>query len=369
MLLNSLGLALKHPDSLTRLERFASISATLALLSSQELARMVDDAEPLGSGIGGSTLTLNIDGHPVFAKRVRLTDLERRPEHLMSTANLFGLPPHYQRNVGSAGFGVWRELAAHQMANSWVLSQQLDCFPLMFHWRVLDGAASLHAQPPPAEWTDVKGMSAYWGSSAAVEQRLTALADASASVLIVMEQMPWTLTVWLNEQLAAGPEALEAACHMVENCLATDIPRINALGLLHGDAHHGNMLTDGQRLYYADLGLASSARFALGADERQYLHDNASLDIAYVRSRWVNWLLKACCPALTEAAERHSLLKRIARGTAAQQLVPTLQPQIASSIDRHARLADLVNDFYGELHAHSRASPYPRDAIELQLSQ
>jgi hypothetical protein len=352
-----------------RLERFASISASLALLSTQELARMADQAEPLSSGIGGSTLTLNVDGHKVFAKRVRLTDLERRPEHLLSTANIFGLPPHYQRNVGSAGFGVWRELAAHAMANSWVLSQRLDCFALMYHWRVLEGAASAKAAPPPPEWTDVKGMSAYWGNSVAVEQRLMALAGASASLLILMEQLPWTLSAWLNEQFAAGPQAMETACRMVEDCLAADVPKINAFGLLHGDAHHGNMLTDGERLYYADLGLASSPRFALGADERQYLHDNASLDIAYVRSRWVNWLVKAWCPSLTEAADRTALVKRVAHGAAARQLVPTLPPDIARLIDRHAPIADLVNDFYGELHAHSRSSPYPREAIEKLLSQ
>ncbi|MCV2367181.1 protein kinase family protein [Roseateles oligotrophus] len=351
-----------------RLERFASISATLALLSNQELTRMADAAEPLGSGIGGSTLTLTIDGQELFAKRVRLTDLERRPEHLLSTANLFGLPPHYQRNVGSAGFGVWRELAAHALANSWVLSQQVDCFPLMLHWRVLDGAASPHAKPPPPEWTDVKRMSAYWGNSAAVEQRLTALAGASASVLIVMERLPWTLSVWLNEQLDAGPEALAAACKMVEDCLNTDIPKINALGLLHGDAHHGNMLTDGQRLYYADLGLASSTRFALGADERQYLHDNASLDLAYVRGKWVNWLLKAWLPGLAEAPARMALVKRIARGEAALQLLPGLPPSLALSMERYAPIAALINDFYIGLHEHSRSSPYPRAAVEALLA-
>lgn len=350
-----------------RLDRFAKISTTLSLVSTAALTRMADEAEQLGSGIGGSTLTLEISGIRVFAKRVRLTDLERRPAHLMSTANLFELPPHYQRNVGSAGFGVWRELAAHQMANGWVLAQCLDCFPLMYHWRVLDGAASPHASPPPAEWTEVKRMSAYWGNSAAVEQRLTALAGASASVLIVMEQLPWTLSVWLNEQLGAGPEALQAACKMVGGCLDTDMPKIKALGLLHGDAHHGNMLTDGQRLYYADLGLASSARFALGTDELQYLHDNASLDTAYVRSRWVNWLLKAWCPALAEAPARMTLVKRLAQGATVQQLLPELPASMAQMIEQHARTADLVNDFYIGLHQHSRSSPYPRAAIEASL--
>ena len=356
---------MKHAD---RLARFTQLSATLALLSTQELNRMADVAQALASGIGGSTMTLNIDGTKVFAKRVRLTDLERRPEHLMSTANLFGLPPHYQRNVGSAGFGVWRELAAHALTNSWVLSQQLDCFPLMFHWRVLDGAAGPKAAPPPAEWTDVEGMSAYWSDAGAIKQRLAALAGATASVLIVMEYLPWTLSDWLNEQLSTGPSALQSACAMVEACLMTDIPKINALGLLHGDAHHGNMLTDGRRLYYADLGLASSARFALTPDEQVYLQQHNSLDIAYVRSRWAKWLLKASCPSLTEAAAQMALIKRIAQGEVARLLLPDLAlPSLARMIERHAPIACLINDFYAELHERSRSSPYPQEAIEALL--
>lgn len=357
---------LTHP---ARIESYARISAALALLSTSELTHRVNEAEPLGTGIGGSTLTLQIDGLPLlFAKRIRLTDLELRPEHRMSTANIFELPAHYQRNIGSAGFGVWRELAAHAMANSWVLSRQVDCFPLMLHWRVLDGAAAPNAEPPPPEWTDVEGMSAYWGNSAAVGRRLRALADAKSSVLIVMERLPWTLSAWLNERLAAGPEARAAACEMVSNCLAVDIPKINALGLLHGDAHHGNMLTDGQRLYYADLGLASSARFALAADERRYLVDNASLDIAYVRSRWVNWLIKAWDPTLESATDRMALVKRIAQGEAVEQLVEGLPPSLARTIARDAPIAALINDFYIELHEHSTSSDYPRAAIEMLLA-
>lgn len=350
-----------------RLSRYADLSAALALLSTDALTQLADDAEQLGSGIGGSTLTLEIDGIKVFAKRVRLTDLERRPEHFMSTANLFGLPTHYQRNVGSAGFGVWRELAAHAMSSAWVLGRQLDCFPLMYHWRVLEGAASPQAMPPPTEWTDVKRMSAYWGDADAVTRRLTALLDARASVLILMEHLPWTLADWLAQRLSAGPSALESACTQVENWLAEDIPKIGALGLLHGDAHHGNILTDGQRLYYADPGLASSARFALDADERLYLQQNAGLDLAYTRSRWVNWLVKAWGPALAEPAARMALVKRMAQGEAAQQLIPELPASVAAMVQRHAAIADVINEFYTGLHQHSRSSSYPQAAIAALL--
>jgi len=59
--------------------RCAQISSALALQIDQPLARLVGDAQQLGAGIGGTTMVLEVEGHKVFAKRLRLTDLERRP--------------------------------------------------------------------------------------------------------------------------------------------------------------------------------------------------------------------------------------------------------------------------------------------------
>lgn len=62
-------------------------SALLALHSDRALSELRDAAVPLGSGIGGKSALLEIDGTPVFVKRVPLTDLERAPENVRSTAN------------------------------------------------------------------------------------------------------------------------------------------------------------------------------------------------------------------------------------------------------------------------------------------
>jgi hypothetical protein len=169
-----------------RIARFTRISTALALQSDQQLTRLVETAEQLASGIGGTTLAIELDGCEVFAKRVRLTDLERRSENRMSTENIFQLPSFCQRNVGSVGFGVWRELAANSMTTGWVLSQQLETFPLMYHWRVLEGVASAGAASLPNELADIDGMAGYWGGSESMRQRLEALADATASVVIFL---------------------------------------------------------------------------------------------------------------------------------------------------------------------------------------
>lgn len=347
-----------------RLAKFAQLSSALALHSDVALTALVDDATPFAAGIGGTTLLLEVDGFPVFAKRVRLTDLERRPEHVMSTANLFDLPTFCQRNVGSPGVSAWRELAANVMTTNSVLAGQAECFPLMYHWRVVPGAAAPNAPPLSDELADVEGMTHYWEDCAAMGERLRALAQASASVLIFLEYLPHNLDDWLSNQLAAGPQAFESACMMVEQALETDLVMMSEMGLLHGDAHFRNILTDGRRLYFADLGLALSTRFELSEAEQIFLQQNASLDRCYVPSKWVNWLVKAWTPDMSPV-ERMERVRRYALGQGPTELPAT----VMAIIRRRAPLAVVINTFYLKLHAERRSTPYPWHEIEqLQLA-
>lgn len=92
-----------HPESrhVARLATYGSVSTYLSLMSDHRLGEVVAAATPLGSGIGGRTAELKVDGTRVFVKRVPLTDIEMRSENARSTANLFGLPMFYQYGAGS----------------------------------------------------------------------------------------------------------------------------------------------------------------------------------------------------------------------------------------------------------------------------
>ena len=106
---------MRHPDPLhaARLAAYGSVSTRLSLLSDRQLGESVAAAGPLGSGIGGRSAELDIDGTRIFVKRIPLTEAETRAENARSTANLFGLPMFYQYGVGSAGFGAWQIGRAH----------------------------------------------------------------------------------------------------------------------------------------------------------------------------------------------------------------------------------------------------------------
>jgi hypothetical protein len=337
-----------------RVARYGAVATALALHNDRRLLRLVTRAPVVRSGIGGTAHAVEIEGDPVFVKRVPLTDLELRPEHRMSTANLFGLPTFFQYGIGSAGFGAWRELAAHAMTTAWVLGGRCASFPLLYHWRVLPGAAAR----PPADRPDLKRAVAYWAGSPAVRARLEALARSSASLVLFLEHVPYNLDEWLILQAAAGPEALAAACSMAEHDLRAATSFMNDNGLLHFDAHFWNVLTDGARLYLADFGLASSPRFELSDAEARFVRDHVSYDPCLALTGLVNWLV-ARIVGVADPAERDAYLRRCAAGAD-----PDAPPAVAATITRYAPMAAVLNDFHRRLHRDSRTTPYPAAEVD-----
>lgn len=341
-----------------RLAAYSTVSTSLALRSDHRLGELVNAAVPLGSGIGGKSALLKVDGKPVFVKRVPLTDMERLPEHVRSTANLFGLPAFCQYGVagGPAGFGGWRELAVHTMTTNWVLGGQYQGFPMMYHWRVLPDSA-----PAPMELADVERSVAYWGGRPEVRRRIEALQQSSASLALFLEYIPQTLHKWLTEQVQADEESTDRACSLVEGELEAGTSFMNTRGLLHFDAHFQNILTDGRRLYFADYGLALSSQFDLSPSEISFFELHRTYDRCYTRSWLVNWLITNLYGY--ERKERETLIHACAKGED-----PPDGPREARAIlSRHAPLAAVMTDFYVKIQDESRETPYPMKALRRAL--
>ena len=341
-----------EPNRAARLAAHAAVSTALSLCSDRRLQELVDAGTPVGSGIGGQTVLLDVEGTPVFVKQVRLTDLERRPENLRSTANLFGLPAFCHFGVGTIGgpgFGAWRELAAHTLTTDWVLAGEHEGFPLMYHWRALPDAG----HPLPEELADVERAVAYWGGGTEIRGRIEALEQSSASIVLFLEYVPQTLHAWLDEQLRAGDEAAERACAMVDAELAAGVAFMNARGLLHLDVHFQNILTDGERLFFADYGLAISAGFDLTPDEAAFLAEHESYDRDYTAAYLVNWLAVAVHGFGPD--ERRAFVQACAEGIA-----PVGVPAaVAELLLRDAPVAAVVGDFHRRFQRESRTTPYP----------
>ncbi|MYW08175.1 protein kinase family protein [Streptomyces sp. SID2563] len=329
----------------------AAVATRLALLSDRRLGREVAAATPLSSGLGGRAAELDVDGTRVFVKRVPLTDLELRPEHVRSTANLFGLPLFYQYGIGSAGFGAWRELAAHILTTRWVLDGAHPDFPLMYHWRVLPDT-------PPQGYMDalggIEGAVAHWEGHPAVRARLEAIGRSTASLVLFLEHVPHTLGSWLADRRAAAARGGEAPPYArIDAALTRGADFMSTQGFVHFDAHFRNVLTDGRSIRFADFGLALSTAFELSAEESAFLAAHRAYDRHYVAGD----LLRH---HLSDEVYDAAFLRAWLAGTR-PAAVP---PEAAALLDRHAPAALALDAFHHSLLKESRRTPYPAAAID-----
>ncbi len=326
-----------------------AVSTSLSRLSDRALLEALETAEPLGAGIGGQTVLLRVDGTPVFVKHLPLTELDRRPENVRSTANLFDLPMacHYGGR-GGPGFGAWREVAVQAMTTDWVLAGEHEGFPLMYHWRVLP-----HSAPLPEELADIEAAVAYWGGAPQVRRRLEELERSSASIALFLEYLPQNVFQWLREQIAAGGAAADEACALLDRELESGISFMNSRGVLHFDTHFQNLLTDGERVYFADYGLAISSRFELAKEELEFFERHQAYDRRYTAMSASQWLIAEVFGS--GRAEREERLRAYVHG----EPVVGMPPAAAAFVQRHAPAALAMTEFFRALMEESSHAPYP----------
>ncbi len=341
-----------------REHRHRSAVAALALLSDADLIDLLATGLGRASSIGGSSASLDIEGTPVFAKCVPVTDLELAAQNRGSTANLFDLPNMYHYGVGSAGTNVWRELAAHTIVTRWALTKQAVGFPMLHHSRLLPFRTAIAADEGRA---DIESVIAYWDGSSAVGRRVEALAASTNTLVLFLEYIPLTLGRWLSEQSEAGK--LESACQLAERQLLRTVEFMSRGGLHHFDVHLNNVLVDGQRLYVTDFGLASSCTFDLTLVERDFLAANTTHDRCLARTVLVNWIVSHLMSP-RDAAHRNEIVRGLAAGDQPGELTSS----VGALVRRHAAVAVVINDFYWKLFGESRAAPYPAALAEDILS-
>ncbi|WP_251151095.1 phosphotransferase [Cellulosimicrobium sp. Marseille-Q4280] len=328
----------------TRRARHERVSASLATRDDDGLAALLHAAPADAVGVGGGSSVLDVDGVPVFAKRVPITD--RELAHPRSTANLFDLPTSCQygmHRLAGPGFGAWRELAANEIVTEGVLAGESGSFALLHHWRVLPG------RPPVAtEHQDLEAVVAQFGGDPAVRTRFEELGHATSSLVLFLEHLPDRLPDWLDDP-AARAERLEEQ-------LFEAVAFLRRRELLHLDGHFGNMRADDERVYLVDFGLATSTRFDLSDAEQAFVARNVDHDADYAAMRLVNWLVTTACgvpmPASGGPVARNAYVRRCASGD-----VPADVPApVAGVLARHAPAAARMNDFCwrlvgGDIHA------------------
>ena len=325
-----------------RTARYEKLSALLASRSDLELAELMGTGRATSVGVGGESGILDLDGVPVYTKRIPVSD--REIANMGSTANLFDLPMFCQYGMGGPGFNAWRELAANIIVTDAVLAGETQSFPMLHHWRVLPGRS-----PTAPEHADIETVVAAQCGSPAVRARLEGLAAATCSLVTFCEYIPHPMADWLRENPARKAVA-------VERQLSEIVTFLRDRELLHMDGHFGNMRTDMERINLTDFGLVTSPRFELSAAELDFVERHVTHDAGYAAMRLVGWLLTDVCripawPSAGGMGAREYMVQ-----CAAGRIPDDVPPAVAAILSQHAPAAAKMSAFYrrlfdGELHA------------------
>ena len=323
-------------DLQARREAYSRISTALATLGDVELRSAVLGADSGARGGWGASHPAEIAGCRVFVKRVPLTDVER--SHMFSTRNLFRLPSYYNYGVGSAGFGVFRELASHVKTTDWVLEGAIESFPLLFHFRVM--ARGSPSTDPRFQLDDYVRR---WNGSKAVGRYVKAREEARHEVWLVLERFPHTMATWLP--------ANQAALGRVIDQLRTTISFLRSHGIVHFDAHTWNVVGDGERLYLTDFGLLLDPDFALTEGERAFLGKHSHYDYGEAVASIGLLLLGMFRELEPEVRVRLAETYGLIAGTAPHQILGELLERLDVLVDEGA--LPLEGDFAETLLRHT----------------
>ena len=366
-MISSVGEPVDHAAVLEqRRVAHANAGARLASLRDGALRSLLGRTSPTWRPWGGSHRVV-VDGHPVFVKRLLLTDREIETDG--STRNVFDLPLFYSYGVGSAGFGAYRELAAHRSATELVLSGATTGFPLLHHHRVMvrDG-------PAPRFPMELDGYVSRWNGDPSVRAFIEAREASRYELWLFAEALPHVVHDWF-------PTHQHMAADVVEE-LRGAASSLNDRGIVHFDAHFGNALTDERRFYLSDFGLAMSEDFELDDTERSFLRAHTHYDRALVV-----WCL--CVPLLemhralspdararadqivgvAEDATRRGLTSALVRHAAAlaDATVVDLHPAYVEELDRYREVIVAMDDFLDEIGRPDKSARFDDRGIDALL--
>jgi hypothetical protein len=124
-------------------------------------------------------------------------------------------------------------------------------------------------------WSDEKYVR-YWNGSAAVGRFMQARQSSSQEIWVVLEHVPHQLMVWLSENQERVGEVLAQLFQIVAT--------LGSMGVVHFDAHFGNVVTDGPQCRLTDFGLVMARDFELGVREQRFLAAHRHYDYGIVLS-------------------------------------------------------------------------------------
>ena len=127
---------------------------------------------------------------------------------------------------------------------------------------------------------------------------------------------------------------------------------MNAHGMIHFDRHPGNILTDGQNIYFTDFGLATSLQFELCEEELLFFKKHTDYD----KGCTANFIVCGILDALFGQNEnkKQAVLHEYATGN----IKTELSKDIAAVLIHYAPIAELIENFFKNVRR-DKTTQYP----------
>jgi hypothetical protein len=336
-----------------RRRRYFELGSLIAQIDNAQLRSLFEASESRAGW--GRNHTIDLGNSKVFVKRVPVTDTEH--DNFFSTKNLYSLPTYYNYGVGSAGFGVFRELVAHIKTTNWVLDGQIETFPLMYRYRVIP----FSGKRANVDHERHKRYVEYWGGDENIGRYMLDRSSANHELVLFLEYVPHVLRSWLPE----NPGRVHAV--LDDLCATIDFLRKNEV--IHFDAHFGNILTDGERTYLTDFGLVLDRSYTLAEDEKTFFEANTHYDYGEVLS-CLDTVIYRAYEGLPESDKQRLKGKcGIEKDVQNHELMPVILENIEESdvasmmkldksyvtcVVKYRRIIALMHDFYSKLRGNNK---------------
>ena len=250
--------------STARILKYSHISNELASMSDNTIINITKKHSPEIKW--GSIGNIVIGKNTVFFKKIALSKMYN--DNKFDTSNLYNLPAFYNYGFGSAGINPWREIMTHIKTTNWVLSGQLDNFPLLYHYRIIKD--------------DIKDFDSglndklmkRFGENENIKKYLKDRYDCEYKVVLFLEYIPTVLYKYLEK----NGKSLKDITRQIKKILDF----LQSKNILHSDAHFGNYLVDhAGNIYITDFGLVIDKDFVLSTKEKYFMKKNIKLPYYY----------------------------------------------------------------------------------------
>ena len=261
--------------------KYYTLNTQFSYMTDDTLTEILNNSKEGKTQGYGLNVKITVSDIKIFTKSIPVTQIEYDNQY--NGKNLHSLPYVYNFGIGSAGFNVNRELLMHIKTTNWVLSDQIENFPLLYHWRIIKNKDySKNYSLSKEDEERIQKRYKYWNSNDNIKKYLLERLNPPYILILCLEYIPYVLGEWLNDD----PNKIT----LYMNQMMKTINFLKYNNIIHFDAHPYNILTDGKTMYLTDFGLVLDKQYLSEKEELEFFNNNNYIDYGYIISNLFEYM-------------------------------------------------------------------------------